>query len=158
MISKKYLEKDMDKILNQDKVDRPGEPIKITKPISVKGKLYRLDDFVMFAGELNTSICTVCSRCLADVEESISIDFNEKIYAIDKSNALDLIIEPIGEEFDFNGFVESLMELKLPMRFLCNDDCAGLCPICGTNLNEGSCDCNNENIDERLLKLKELLK
>ncbi|MGB9809870.1 MAG: YceD family protein, partial [Caldanaerobacter sp.] len=47
--------------------------------------------------------------------------------------------------------------LSLPMKFLCKEDCKGLCPICGTNLNYGSCSCKREDIDPRLEVLSKLL-
>jgi uncharacterized protein len=45
--------------------------------------------------------------------------------------------------------------LSLPIKTLCSETCKGLCPICGQNLNEGDCDCEIENIDPRLQKLKD---
>jgi uncharacterized protein len=46
--------------------------------------------------------------------------------------------------------------LALPMKPLCRADCKGLCPMCGTNLNRGTCDCKREWKDPRLSALKEL--
>jgi uncharacterized protein len=42
---------------------------------------------------------------------------------------------------DLNDFVMEFLELEVPIRYLCNEDCKGLCPKCGKNLNEGECDC-----------------
>jgi uncharacterized protein len=46
--------------------------------------------------------------------------------------------------------------LALPMKPLCSEGCKGLCAMCGTNLNKGSCDCKREWEDPRLAALKEL--
>ena len=46
--------------------------------------------------------------------------------------------------------------LALPMKPLCGDDCKGLCPVCGTNLNRGTCDCKRDWEDPRLAALKTL--
>ena len=49
------------------------------------------------------------------------------------------------------------MEIEFPIRFLCKDDCLGLCSKCGKNLNEGECSCEKKEIDPRLLPLQKLL-
>ena len=47
--------------------------------------------------------------------------------------------------------------LSLPMKSLCREDCRGLCPQCGHNLNNGECGCRQETVDPRLAALKDLL-
>ena len=44
--------------------------------------------------------------------------------------------------------------LAVPMGVLCRSDCAGLCPVCGQNLNEGTCDCEQDDIDPRWAVLR----
>ena len=46
----------------------------------------------------------------------------------------------------------------LPMKILCRDDCKGLCPICGRDLNEGGCECRTDYIDPRFESLRSLFK
>lgn len=47
--------------------------------------------------------------------------------------------------------------LALPTKYLCKEDCKGLCPVCGMNLNNSSCQCNKRQIDPRLEVLKQLI-
>jgi uncharacterized protein len=47
--------------------------------------------------------------------------------------------------------------LELPYKSLCREDCRGLCPLCGKNLNEGLCGCNRKSVDPRLAILGQLL-
>ena len=84
-------------------------------------------------------------------------EFGEVVYADGREEDYDLIAEPEGEVFDTAEFVENLLLLKLPMKFLCDEECKGLCPVCGTNLNTSECDCKEHQIDERFAKLKDLL-
>ena len=56
----------------------------------------------------------------------------------------------------FSGDREAVI-LELPMRFLCSEDCKGLCPGCGSNLNNGPCDCVKTEGDQRWAPLKKLL-
>ena len=71
---------------------------------------------------------------------------NELIFPIDQNHQLDL-----------REAIRQNLLLALPMQPLCKETCAGLCPQCGKNLNEGSCNCQPP-IDERLSALADLLK
>jgi uncharacterized protein len=57
---------------------------------------------------------------------------------------------------DLRELVREQLYLQLPMKPLCRESCAGLCPVCGTNLNTGSCECSYEWEDPRLAPLKAL--
>jgi len=54
--------------------------------------------------------------------------------------------------------IKQLIYLSLPMKSLCNDDCKGICPYCGVNLNNEICQCERNLTDPRFDKLKDLLK
>ncbi len=62
-----------------------------------------------------------------------------------------------GEELDITEDIRDMVILSLPMKPLCSDTCKGLCPKCGTNLNEEKCNCVLEEIDPRLEKLREFV-
>ncbi len=72
--------------------------------------------------------------------------------------------EPDGGEYvlvpdckvDLAGLLREDVLLDLPWKFLCREDCKGLCPRCGKNLNEGPCTCSPE-VDPRMEALRELL-
>jgi uncharacterized protein len=57
---------------------------------------------------------------------------------------------------DLNDYIWNQIASSLPMKFLCSEDCKGLCQKCGKNLNEGPCDCAIETGDLRFEKLREL--
>ena len=61
------------------------------------------------------------------------------------------------ERLDLDELLREDILLDLPTKFLCRDDCKGLCPKCGKDLNEGDCDCDRREIDPRLEILKSLL-
>ena len=67
-------------------------------------------------------------------------------YLIMKNDSVD-IDTPLGEA----------ILLSFPITFLCKEDCKGLCPMCGEDLNEGECNCVKKEIDPRLEILKKLL-
>lgn len=61
-----------------------------------------------------------------------------------------------GDEIDLWPLVREQLLLSLPAYLRCGEDCAGLCVVCGTNLNDKDCGCSREVIDPRLAKLREI--
>ena len=61
-------------------------------------------------------------------------------------------------KLDLEEFCYDEILLSLPTKFLCDENCKGLCPTCGQDLNQGECSCNEKEIDPRLAALAELLK
>ncbi|WP_058303875.1 YceD family protein [Gorillibacterium timonense] len=113
-------------------------------------------------GMLKLPVTMVCSRCLGSVQETLSIPFREKF-------TLGSISAEAGEEQDdlhqvqedlveLAPYVEEAVWMALPYIPLCKEDCRGLCPECGTNLNERDCGCSTEKIDPRLAGLADLFK
>ncbi len=158
LISKKCDNISVEENVNIDAVYRGNEEIRLIKPITVKGHLYRADQCILFSGSFDTVIQTECCRCLEVFSTDISFRFNEMIVGENEEDSDDVIADVDNNIFDLNDFLERLLILKLPMRFLCDSDCKGLCPQCGTNLNNSECSCEKEDIDIRLIKLRELLK
>lgn len=157
LLAKKYEELVVDEAVGLKSMLRSGDEILFSEPVSINGRLYRLeDDVVFFSGNLSTSISTSCGRCLEPVSEEVELDFDEVVYAEGREEDYDLIVEPEGETFNLEDFIRNLLELKLPLKFLCDEECKGLCPVCGLNLNTSQCDCNDEKIDERFAMLKNL--
>jgi len=60
------------------------------------------------------------------------------------------------DQIDLNEVLREQFYLALPMKPLCREDCAGLCPQCGTNRNTGTCSCATEDVDPRLAPLRGL--
>jgi len=61
-----------------------------------------------------------------------------------------------GDELDTNAIVREQVQLNVPMRRLCKEDCQGLCPTCGVNRNQESCECEPTAIDPRWEVLRQL--
>ncbi|MEG2570757.1 MAG: DUF177 domain-containing protein [Clostridia bacterium] len=62
-----------------------------------------------------------------------------------------------NDELDLDELAGTTFILEMDSKDLCREDCAGLCPMCGADLNTSSCNCSADEIDPRLLKLRELL-
>ena len=108
------------------------------------------------------SIRLVCARCLMEFETVLSAPL-ERIVQREKTTsdegASDEIkfIAPNADFVDLTSEVRDALLLALPIKPLCSEDCRGLCPFCGKNLNEGTCTCRQARTDvrwNRLLALK----
>lgn len=104
-----------------------------------------------------------CARCLTTVSLEISGELGYLYYShgAEVSDETDEFGDYMPVEVNFFGRtvdvmpqIEESIYTLLPTKVLCRDDCKGLCPVCGKNLNEGSCSCINENTDPRLEALR----
>ena len=108
------------------------------------------------AGTVRTRRCFVCDRCLAEGEREITLDFSED-YAKTPGET-DEAVRYDGDAIMLDDLVRDTLLVAEPLRELCKSDCKGLCPVCGQNLNEGTCGCDSFVPDPRLAALESLLK
>ncbi len=112
----------------------------------------------------------VCARCLEPAFVDLEIRFQETFYPTVEVFTGEPLGLPEGEELedpfridehhilDLTEAVRQYTILSLPRRPLCREDCRGLCPVCGQNLNQGSCSCQVEEVDPRWAALDEIWK
>jgi uncharacterized protein len=107
-----------------------------------------------------------CSRCLEPLEEKVSLDFEEEFQAqvdprtgnplpADERDADAFTIDE-NHMLDLTEAVRQYREASADMQPLCREDCLGLCPRCGANLNLGDCNCEKGNVDSRWAVLADL--
>ncbi|MCD6546577.1 MAG: DUF177 domain-containing protein [Thermotogae bacterium] len=144
---------------------------RILTPVKVKYEMFADGDTMILNGDVKTKIEHPCVRCLKPVEleiygkmEAIYLPRSEMKY-LKKEEELEELENTIyysGDELDLTDRVIEAIILEVPMKVLCSEDCKGLCPVCGENLNEHPdhvC-VIEKDIDPRfqdLLKLKEML-
>jgi uncharacterized protein len=114
---------------------------------------------------LNTEVELMCSRCLGKFRHPLKIKFEEEFLpTLDVTSGTPL---PQPEEsgaftideqhtLDLTEAIRQYSLLAIPMKSLCKEDCVGLCPTCGKNLNQGKCDCPAPDTDPRWSRLAEL--
>jgi uncharacterized protein len=134
-------------------------------PLEGELTLLRTDQGVFVTGVLNTRVDAVCSRCLGDFDQPLTLKIEEELLlTVDPSTGASIPTQGEGgaftinenQEFDLGEAVRQYVLLALPMKPLCREDCAGLCPSCGHNLNLGHCSCSHP-IDPRLAPLAKLV-
>jgi uncharacterized protein len=127
--------------------------------------LMRVDDGILANCTLDTEIELTCSRCLCKFTQPLKIKFTEEFLpTIDVITGAEM---PPPEEagtftiderhtLDLTEAVRQYAVIATPLKPLCKKACAGLCAKCGKNLNEGKCNCPDDDIDPRWAKLAEL--
>lgn len=104
--------------------------IKFQGPIKIKADVYKITNTVSVALGLQAIMRCQCSRCLDDFEINLKKDLKLS-YPVNKSDLLIDLDEDIRQE----------IILDYPIKLLCSQNCKGLCPKCGKNLNKGGCSC-----------------
>ncbi len=111
----------------------------IITPVKVLGKVYLLKDRKAYVeGEVNFTVKGECTRCLEQTAKDFVAVFNENVEPNNQegySTYNDVIL--------LSKIVDDAIVLNLPVSFVCADECKGLCPNCGANLNNGECNCKN---------------
>jgi len=120
--------------------------------ISAELQATQINDLVEIEGLMSCTVVVPCSRCLQSVclelRLPVSLVFT-RAGSGDPENAeeLELTEEAIGlipfegEIIDLRDALEQELLMGMPQHPLCDDNCAGLCPVCGADLNRQSCDC-----------------
>jgi uncharacterized protein len=129
-------------------------------------RLMRTDRGILAKGTLHTEVEVTCSRCLSSLSCPLTLDIEEEFFpTVDVVTGAWLPVpdEPgcftIDEHhtLDLTEAIYQYALLAIPMKPLCDEDCAGLCPNCGHNLNHGPCDCPPQGMDPRWSELSKLL-
>ncbi len=130
-------------------------------------QMIRTADGILVTGTLRVSVELTCSRCAELFSTALQFKLEEEFRPtidIVTGAALPLTVddEPatqIDEHhiIDLTEVVRQDLLLAIPPSPVCRSKCAGLCPTCGKNWNEGRCDCTHDELDPRLQVLKQLL-
>ena len=149
--------KDVSYTLSMSDVEVMGER-PFSSPVLVQAHVENKAGMVTLNIDTDFVYVTECCRCLAPIERRFDYKFSHKIIENLEEDFNDDYIEAPDLTLDLDELVSSDILLELPARFLCREDCQGLCQKCGHNLNLGECGCGKTEVDPRLEALKELLK
>ena len=112
-------------------------------PVSVSLDYTLSDDGLFVWGRLKADLTAICARCLKELGYTVETEFSEVFKK--EANEDDEEYPYDGENVVLDKMLEDKISLALPVRFLCSEDCKGLCPECGADLNEGDCGCANKS-------------
>ena len=133
-------------------------------PLHVCGEITNTAGYMRMALEASVPYTATCARCLQPVSDTFSFRFEKTV-----APAKQVENTPEEDKDDYaviyDGFLDvdeqllEMLELEFPSKLLCREDCAGLCPTCGKDLNDGPCGCDAKKEDDpRLAPLRDLLK
>jgi uncharacterized protein len=117
------------------------------------------EDVVAVHGTVKLDIEQRCSRCLEPVQQHLNVPFQELFTGSQTAAEEDEeLILAATDKIELLPYVEEAIQLGIPYIPLCDEECKGLCPVCGTNRNKAICSCKQEKIDPRLAGLADFFK
>ena len=109
------------------------------------------------SGSAELTFRTCCDRCLTEVSTVLGLDFNRLVTApgVEDEEADDLEFMD-GYQLDVEAFIHNEILVNWPAKILCRDDCKGICPKCGQNLNIRDCGCDTFVPDPRMAVIQDI--
>jgi len=144
---------------------RDDDAPEASTPVELRGSAHTMGEGVYLEGVAEGALPFECSRCLARYRQVLREPFRlilepagERLPA-DPEAAEALVRDGVclgdeleagwfsGDQIDLGAFFREVVSLALPVKPLCNEDCAGLCPTCGANLATNACGCGEVKPD-----------
>lgn len=148
--------------VSADDLELSAEGVTFADPIELDLTATKTGDEMILQGAISTTAEMDCSRCLDRFEMPIESKMQFVIQLLEinspqNSEDEDFVVLPkTTQEYDLSERVREAVLLELPLKPLCSVSCRGLCPMCGTNLNESDCQCTPDKTDERWESLRQL--
>ena len=140
--------------LELEEMEVLDDPVKFEE-IVVSGEYFSAGDKISIRGEVNATAVSRCAKCLETVEVNLTAEM-DALFARELDPDDPDLYTYESSKVDLTDAVRDALLLELPYRFLCSEDCKGLCSRCGANLNLGTCGCKPEP-DPRFAALQQLL-
>ena len=127
------------------------------RAIRITGRVRNMAGAMLLSARLSCVLSLVCDRCARPFEREKTVEY-ETLLAFELANGEsdDIVLLDGDGELDLDGLMEEVFLLEMDTKNLCRQDCKGLCPGCGADLNREGCRCKKET-DPRLAKLAQLL-
>jgi uncharacterized protein len=153
-----------DRTFDPSEVQMADDAYRIVAPVHLGIDIDKDHDRFRLAGTVRTELELPCSRCLEPFRLPVDAPFDQRYLPQANASAEETEVAEEDletsfyrdEQIDLSELLREQFYLALPMKPLCRDDCKGLCPQCGMNLNSGTCDCGTGWEDPRLAPLKQL--
>ncbi len=141
-----------------------GQMCPLKTPVAVRGEIRNRAGVVTLRYTAEFVYDGVCDRCL----EPVVTVFDLNISRITKGNVTDeseVESEDLDEANYIDGYtldVDQLVGSEIligwPTKILCSEDCKGICNVCGQNLNQGTCNCEDTSLDPRMSVIRDVFK
>src|SRR5690625_3591402 len=153
--------------------ESPAEQVRFVggTELRVEARVTNTGMCFLVQGDVEADLAMTCSRCLKDYSWHLRAPLHETYCPESDDQAFEGATEEApdpfddaddeetrsfsGSAFDLTEAVEQQIVLALPMKLLCSETCAGICPQCGVDRNESNCQCREDTTDPRLAALME---
>ena len=142
------------------------EPLLEVSPVRLEGEVSRIEKGFLFDARIAYTGRLECSRCLASYPFQTREDFSLVLTKRAPAPGQEIVLE--GDDFDVYFYDEPVLpvapiaeeriQMAVPMKPLCREDCRGLCSRCGEDLNVADCGCEVDSADPRWEALRQLKK
>ncbi|HKM01318.1 MAG: DUF177 domain-containing protein [Tissierellia bacterium] len=133
------------------------EQTHLHKNVLLNGEIFKIEGSVIFTGTINYTFTDECARCLKEFGNVVESKFQALIVQHEDKESDEIQLVMIDGIVKMDEPIKQLIYLSMPMKSLCKQDCKGICPNCGVNLNDEKCQCENDLTDPRFDELKDLL-
>jgi uncharacterized protein len=137
-----------------------GMDVRVDQPLQVRLEAQLATHDVLVRGEINGHFVLPCRRCLIDVavklQEEVAFLYRPGLSAQQAEEQDFFPLPERADQLDLRDALREHVMLAVPRFAVCDDACRGLCPHCGTNLNQTQCDCSPAQVDERWGALRKL--
>jgi len=134
-------------------------------PLQSEVKVRKTGRSVLITGKVQTTLRLECARCLKEFSYPLSSIFELTLHPLKEAPSeeeIELGSEELessffkGEEIHLSEVACEQIFLEIPYQPICREDCKGLCPICGKDLNLSSCECVKEDFSSGFSALQKL--
>jgi uncharacterized protein len=133
-------------------VELSFEDARVDGPMEVSGRLIGLIDAVEAVYRVSANAHLTCTRCLIEWDERVEVDVEQFFRRVPDEEGYRIT----GDEIDLYEPARDELALALPSTPVCRDDCRGLCPTCGTDLNSDPCGGHRDDSDSPFATLRDL--
>ncbi len=153
----------VEEVYEPERFKAEGDDFAIAAPVALGFDIEKVKERYRLVGTVSTTLELLCGRCLELFARRVDAAFDlryqphtentgEGELEIEEDDLSTAFYE--NDQIDLEQLVREQLLLSLPMKPLCREECKGLCPVCGTNLNRGTCACTRDWVDPRLAALK----
>ena len=128
----------------------------VSRPVNVEGRIRNKAGMLLCDMQMHTTLHCTCDRCMKEFSEEKPADYSCVLAEERQFDDDEDIVLLENDEVDLGDLARTAFILSMDTKFLCSEDCKGLCPGCGVDLNFEPCRCKKE-VDPRLAKLAQLL-
>jgi uncharacterized protein len=137
-----------------------GEEFVFPDGLTINGKITNNTKSLHLTADVSGKVKVHCARCMEEIEEPVSFKISEFLVSEEQatdSDDDDAVVFS-DDKIDIDELIINNFLLNSSGKYLCSEDCKGLCPSCGKNLNHGECNCSDDSIDPRWAALAEIIK